>query len=187
MSLPRSKAITLIELLIAIVLLGVMTLAFSSIDLFSRHHLRTSEMRVKIHNELSYVLETIAKDVVRATGDENDRGIKYVNGTSFTVRIDTPGLVPTPANYADDTTITYAISGYQITKQGVTLNTQDIIPAGGFSYTLCDKTSCSPGITSGIGIEINLMGRYKPAQALSVDNPESRIKTKIYSQMMGGN
>jgi Tfp pilus assembly protein PilE len=186
MNLSRNKAITLIELLIAIVLLGVMTLAFSSIDLFSRYHLRTSEYRAKIHNELAYVLETITKDVVRATGDVSNGGIKYVSGTSFTVRIDTLGLVPTPGNYGDDTTITYALSGYQITRQGVSLNTQNIISSGGFGYTICNNTGCSASITSGLGIEVRLTGRYDPSKTLSAENPESKIKTKIYSQMMGG-
>lgn len=67
----QEYSVTLIELLIAITLLSVIILGFSSIDLFSRFHLRTAQRRSDIQNEISYVLEHMAKEIARAIGDAN--------------------------------------------------------------------------------------------------------------------
>jgi len=67
---PLSKrSVTLIELLIAIVLLSIITIGFSSIDLFSRYHVLSSERRAKLQNDVSYALEHISKNIGRAIGN----------------------------------------------------------------------------------------------------------------------
>jgi len=65
-----NKAITLIELLIAIALLSVVVLGFTSIDMFSRYHVLTSDRRAKLQNEVSLALEHMAKQVSRAVGNK---------------------------------------------------------------------------------------------------------------------
>ncbi len=65
----KSKSITLIELLIAIVLLSVVVLSFISIDLFSRYHVLTSDRRAKLQNEVSLALEHMTKQISRAVGN----------------------------------------------------------------------------------------------------------------------
>lgn len=68
---PRlSKSITLLELLIALTLVGVIVLAFSGIELFSRYHVTTADRRAKVQNEVSYVLEHMNKEISRAIGNE---------------------------------------------------------------------------------------------------------------------
>lgn len=66
----KTKAVTLIELLIALVLIGVITLALSHIDIFSRFQVMTADRRAKVQNEASLVLEHIAKRLVRTVGNE---------------------------------------------------------------------------------------------------------------------
>lgn len=72
---PRHKqSVTLIELLIAISLLGILALAFTSIDLFSRYHVLTADRRTQVQNEASFVLEHMSKEVVKAIGNERING-----------------------------------------------------------------------------------------------------------------
>ena len=77
-----NKAVTLLELLIAITLVGIMVLAFLSIELFSRYHLKTSQMRAKLQNDVSYALEHMSKQIVKGIGNEKIYGANSVVDTS---------------------------------------------------------------------------------------------------------
>jgi prepilin-type N-terminal cleavage/methylation domain-containing protein len=70
----RRQAVTLMELLVAIVLISVIILGFSNIDLFSRWNVLTSDRRAKAQNEASYVLEHIGRDILSAIGNERIDG-----------------------------------------------------------------------------------------------------------------
>lgn len=70
MSPHLNKSVTLLELLIAISLLGILVLAFTSIDLFSRYHVRSADIRSQLQNEASFVLEHMSKQIPRAIGNE---------------------------------------------------------------------------------------------------------------------
>jgi hypothetical protein len=52
-----------------------MVLGFVSIDLFSRHHVLTSERRAQVQNEVSYVLEHMAKHICQGIGSLNSPGV----------------------------------------------------------------------------------------------------------------
>jgi len=171
------NSVTLVELLLAVALMGVMTLATYGLYYLSRIQLANSLYRTQVQNELSYVLEDMSKNIVRAVGETNNRGILDLapTYTGFSVRVDVNG---TPQDYSDDTTINYTLSGNRINKNGVNLTTRDIIPAGGFSYSLFDN---------GTGIEISLTGRYRPTQDASSDNPQITLKTKAYSHSASRN
>jgi len=43
------KSITILELLVALSLLTVMVLGFSSMDMFGRYHVLTSDKRAQVH------------------------------------------------------------------------------------------------------------------------------------------
>ena len=66
----QKRAVTLIELLIAIALLSMVVIGFSSIDMFSRYHVLTSTRRAKVQNEVSLLIESVTKKVSRAIGNE---------------------------------------------------------------------------------------------------------------------
>jgi Tfp pilus assembly protein PilW len=69
---PRhNQSVTLLELLIAIVLLSVVVLGFVSIDTFSRYHILTSDRRAKVQNEVSFVLGHMTKNISKGIGDAN--------------------------------------------------------------------------------------------------------------------
>ncbi len=73
-----NKAVTLAELIIAVVLLSVVVLTVSSIDRFSRFHLRTSQRRAELQNIVSYVLEHMSKNLISAIGNEQIDGVNSV-------------------------------------------------------------------------------------------------------------
>jgi len=66
------KAVTLIELLIAIVIMTVVILSFNGMDMFSRRHVIATDRRVKTQNEAAYVIEFMAKELTRAIGDQRN-------------------------------------------------------------------------------------------------------------------
>lgn len=61
---------SLIEVLIAIILIGVVIIAIGNIELFSRFHVAASEKRVKLQNDVSYVIDHLTKTLIgsAATG-----------------------------------------------------------------------------------------------------------------------
>ena len=63
------KAITLIELLIAISLLAAIILGAIAFEMFSRRILRSSERQVALLNDASYALERMTKDALQGIGD----------------------------------------------------------------------------------------------------------------------
>jgi prepilin-type N-terminal cleavage/methylation domain-containing protein len=70
---PRlPKAVTLLELLIAMVLIGMIVLGLHTIEIFSRFHILASDRRVKLQNDATYVLEHLAKTMLNAVGDVGD-------------------------------------------------------------------------------------------------------------------
>lgn len=64
----KKRGVTLIELLIAIALIGALSLGIWSIDLFSRYQLRNSESRARVENDITFVIEHITKAIVGRQG-----------------------------------------------------------------------------------------------------------------------
>ena len=80
-----NKSLSLVELLIAVSIFALIVVGFSNIDTFSRYHVVNSDRRVKLQNDASYVLEHMAKETIRAIGNES------INGTDTVVKtIDNP-------------------------------------------------------------------------------------------------
>lgn len=68
---PRSfKGVTIIELIIAIILLAVIILGINNIDIFSRYHFITTDRRAKVQNDASRCLEHITKSATLSIGNE---------------------------------------------------------------------------------------------------------------------
>ena len=63
-----NKAITLVELMIAVALMGVVILGAVSFDAASRKMVGSSERRAVVMNDLAYILDAIDKDVELASG-----------------------------------------------------------------------------------------------------------------------
>ena len=186
--MKRNSAITLLELIIAISLLGVVALGFTSIQNFARYHAIGSERRAKVQNELSFVLQHISKNIQRATGDGNNPPIAAL-ANGFRVRVDA-NPTPTPANYGDDTWYNYTLSGNTFYCNGEALSAYIVsgvnssYPASepanvGFNYGLLDS-----GVPC---VAVMLRGRYSPSSAVNADNPEITMGSRFCSVSASSN
>lgn len=78
----KKKTLSLVELIIAIALLGVIVLGAFSFDIGSRHLLRASETKTQVLNEATLVLDYITKDALRGIGDMIDPALS-INVAGF--------------------------------------------------------------------------------------------------------
>jgi len=191
MSPHLKKSITLLELLIAITLLSVIVLGFTSIDLFSRFHVLTADRRAKVQNEVSYVLEHMAKNITGtnirggAIGNINALPINRANiggNSAIRIRIDSNNNGQLDVQ---DIEIAYVklSNNYQIwyysdyTNQA---NSYDIISrviSSNFSntYVVYDNTTNFIGVT--------IIGCWNPSGSPyacgTSDNPNVRMQNSI--------
>lgn len=193
---PRARSITLIELLIAIVLLSIIVLGLGNIDLFSRSHLLSSDRRAKIDNELSLALAHMGKNVVQGVGIQ---GVGIYNlppleqtASGFRVRVDS---LKTPLNLNDDRWFNYALSTNtlsatctQVSVASPACTSDETLSTHIISGVVFDSMPSSP--TSGFYIkltngstvaEIGLVARYQPANAVGAVNPQIEMKSKLYT------
>jgi hypothetical protein len=174
------SGVSLLELLIALVLFSVLIVGISSIQSFSTYHVLSADIRSSLYKDLTYVLEDMTKNIQVVTGDAHDPGIQDIPGSGFRARIDV-NAIQTPGIYGDDTWIDYTISGNRILKNGVSLNSRDIIlpvANGGFVWSI---------LNNGSGVKIDLKGRHDPSSAVSTYNPEMAISMTAYSRSASAN
>jgi len=183
----RIRGLSLIELLVSMILMSLVLLGFFSIDLFSRHHVVSSDRRAKVQNEIVRSLEYMSKYVQQSIGDFNNPPIKaypaVVGQTGFQVRVDlnTP---QTPGNLADDTWVIFYLDTNSLKTQtgGATevlssriisnfaTNVMPETPDKGFYVSITDQ---------GTAVDIGLVGRYDPTTASTTDNPQLSMKTRL--------
>lgn len=127
--LNAKRGITLIELIIAISLVGMIVLAIVAVDMASRRFVNTSDFEARAQNQISPALELIAKDVSRAVGNRiSDTGVNQTSAAKIDIaaRLDinaTGGPNNTPGNYGDDTWIGYGFdSGTSTIRRRECLN-----------------------------------------------------------------
>lgn len=90
----KYKGLTLVELLISICIFALIIFAFSNIDTFSRQLVLSSDRKVKLQSETSYILEHIAKNLTGtdarggAIGDINYPAVTYTNiGGDYSIAV----------------------------------------------------------------------------------------------------
>lgn len=123
------RAVTLIELIIAMTLLSVIVIAAGTFEISSNQFLRSSERKTAVLNDLALVLDYLHRDISQATGDYGVAGAVPINfgivgppiELSLIIRVDQG----TPNIYTDDVTINYMFSpgttGGTIQRNGVVL------------------------------------------------------------------
>ena len=81
-------SVTLLELLISIVLIGLVILGLSNIESFCRNQLLSSDRRLKVQNEASFVLDHMAKQIMTAVNKPGFDVIIFPTTQSFRVSVD---------------------------------------------------------------------------------------------------
>ena len=136
-NMSKRPAMTLIELLLALIFLMVILLAATSFHLSSEEFVRSSQRRAEIINDLAFVLDHLQKNITQATGAVYDPGISW-DGTNLRVRQDL-NSVQTPGDFSDDTWQTYVFdlndntitfSGEELTDRFVNLDALVVNPTG---------------------------------------------------------
>jgi hypothetical protein len=193
----NTKAITLSELLISIMIIGMMIISFYSLETFSHEKVISSDRRTKVQNALAYCMDSMGKAVLKGNGNKGNPPIAlYPTGgpyTGFQVRVDLHDP-QTPTNLADDTWVYFSLSGNQLICNGEVLTSKILTnfnnsampasPTDGF-YVLIDNTV---GLTSGYSVEAGLFGRYDPAEAYNrTTNPQVAMKTKLFCNNSSSN
>jgi len=185
----KRKAVTLIEVLIAISLLGFVIISVTTVDLFMRRQFQETDIRAHLLNEISPAMEHMLKNLAQGIGDINNPGINTdsIGGDrAFRVRIDRNN---TPHNYADDVWVAYRYRSAAA-------------PSGRYQIWYCNNcanppcTTCSPAWGSEViakkiynttftlsgnnllGIEI--IARQDPTSPSSLENPEVRLNSQAY-------
>jgi prepilin-type N-terminal cleavage/methylation domain-containing protein len=71
-SLNKDRAMSLMELLVALVLFSLIVLGIGNIETFCRHVFTGSDRKAKVINEASYVIEHMSKFIGNAVGNSAD-------------------------------------------------------------------------------------------------------------------
>lgn len=191
------KSFTLLELLIAIVLLSVIVLSISSIEVFSRHNLMSSDIRAKIQNDISFVLEHMTKHISRTIGNDN----AYPNQV---VAFSTCGTNPTTttlavfidANYngkrdTNDHWVVYEFSSGTTSKElkfcfsGGDSSVTPVCPNSCTTWETLSTKIRSFGIALDPGtknvLDVTISGLNSPTEAANdIKNPSVKMATSIF-------
>jgi prepilin-type N-terminal cleavage/methylation domain-containing protein len=81
------KGFSLVELIIAISLMGLIILAIVAVDVGSRGFLRTSDDESTLQNEANFIMETIVKDLGKSfKGTKNNPSVKVPSNDMLEIR-----------------------------------------------------------------------------------------------------
>ncbi len=151
------KSVTLVELLISIALLGIIVLGSAAFHLSSERFLSSSERKIQVLNELTFILQHLHKNILTATGTINNPGlVKSENQLQIT-------------QAAGTVTYIFDIANNKITFEGEALTDKFVqLPEKNFSF----KAGLDPEANGGVEIT-NLALRLEPGSAVDPhSNPE---------------
>jgi Tfp pilus assembly protein PilW len=151
----RLSGVTLIELIVAVILLSVIILAVMSIDTFGRYHLIGSDRRSRLQNKVAYALEHMQKNIALATGNFSLPTIQSITN-GFRVRVDPHFLAPAVYlnELAPNTSLTASIypmyTWVSYVLNSTPLNSSSVPSAINYSYTLPNGTSYSEDLATNV-------------------------------------
>jgi hypothetical protein len=176
----------------AVVLLSMVALGFLSIDLFSRNSVLTAERQAKVQNSIAFAMSHMTKSVADAIGDKNNPPITFPTTTpagdaAIIIRVDgnNNGMRDVPGD--KEVAYAYNASAYSFryyddyTNDTATYEELSNKVVSGLNTTyvsVSDFTTCT-NCTNYIGIK--LVGRWRPEQNASQQNPEVTLYT--YTKM----
>jgi len=184
------KSVTLIELLIAIMLLAVVILAINNIDIFSRYQSTSSEQRTKVQNDIARCLEHITKNAANTIGNEEIYGTNttvYISPDSANTAIlsfftDTNGNGTRDAGGGDYwVSYNYNTTGHTFSYCNQCPNAACAACSGSEEILARDITgfSASKDFTKGNHINITIAACWDPAKACDISNPGFNMTTAV--------
>jgi len=166
------RAVTLIELIMAIALMGVVILGVASFDVGSRRFLQASERKTQVLNEATLIMDRITRDALTAVGNVTAPAIG-TTATTITINQDTnwDGIA--------DTIVIYSLAGNTLTRS-----------VGGVAEALTNRaTGFVVGAPAGNTVPITLTLVFDATQPLNTrntvqlrtenNNPQVEVRSNI--------
>lgn len=146
--IQNQSALTLLEVILASMLVGVVLLGVVSVDLAVRRTQQTTSGSAILAMQTAAAMLTISKETARAIGYQGDQGIAENDAARnrLCVRQDVPSPTPTPDIYTDD-------RWYCLEYDGTRNIFDCLFPADGGGNDLIALTNATPCTTAnGLGI-----------------------------------
>jgi hypothetical protein len=196
MSRNRTRAITLMELLIALVLLCLIVLGISNIDVFCKLVFLGSDRKAKSLNEASYIVEHMSKFIGQAVGDANNTPVTINSPPAYCtqavlVRIDNVSRAPNGVWDLDDSQIMYCFNNTAHSMRYYNNYTAPATP-GEPEELSRNVLNFSPSLLRNT-VEVNLTGCWNasitsgPRACGSVENPRVTLQTRIFMSSVSVN
>ena len=184
----RNHGFSLVELIIAISLMGLIILAIVAVDVGSRGFLKTSDDESTLQNEANFVMGTIAKDISKSfKGNKNNRSITVSSGKDILeIRLKGSG---TSSDYSNSKWVRYQFADSTIKKQ--TCDGPSISSGGKCTGSWSNPqqliknivTACAFNFDSDTTVVgITITARAKPSENPGQDNPEVILENSVSSR-----
>jgi type II secretory pathway component PulJ len=187
MSLAHKKSVTLVELLIAISLLSLIVIGFSSIDVFSRYQVITSSRRSTLQNEVSYALDHMSKHISQAAGNRKIDEQKPIYTESIGGQNAIEAHIDSNRNGQADKWIVYRLVSANATpseEHRILYCSDWDIPS--LRCSVNEEVICRRVQTFNIDdsaqqdyVRVRVTARWQVEQAASIDNPEVTMRANI--------
>lgn len=186
LSSKKIGGLTLVELLIAVGLIGMIVLAIMAIDVASRRFFGTSDFETRVQNEVAPILEMIAKDVIRATGQKDNVGIRpIVLSNRIEIRQDT---AKTYSDYSDDPWVAYFFDSNPNSNAISTERRANAAsPWTGQERLARNIVDCQFSLSADTAVQITITARRDASQSASAANPEVRLETTSFPRLQSIN
>jgi Tfp pilus assembly protein PilW len=174
------KTITLVELILAMSLLGVIVFAATSIDITARRFFRASDLTAEVVNEASYVMEHIQKHASQAHGWRDAAGytgwgpepLAASNTLQIVIDADED---PATNTIPPDVLATYVLAGNEARFQTNLMPQPEVL-----SYKIIQLQFDS--IANNSAVRVTVRARHDPTNP-TIDpktNPEETLATNIF-------
>ncbi len=186
----KAKAITLIELIVSMILLGMVVVGFFSIDIFSRQQFLATDRRAKLQNEAVYVFSHISKQLTRAIGDVNNPPVVFTNASGMTsvIRATIDATPDGLRNFANDANVSYCYNSTACNNtvaEPYTIYFNSNISASPIpaSEILARHVKFFNATQSGNCVTVNVVTCWDPAESSqacgSLDNPAFNMTSSM--------
>lgn len=186
----KNKSVTLMELLIVLVIFGLIIVGITSINVFSRHHVVSSDRRTRLQNEISLCFEHITKQGLKTIGNEAIYGansaVSIVPNTSLSFFVDNNS---NGRKDASDIWVSYTFNPatYRLTFCSNCGSSPTCACAAANTEVISEKiVAFSPtkaaNFTQGNHVEVLVTARWDPSQpsaTASSENPEMNMQATI--------
>jgi len=184
----NNKGLTLAELIVATIIMGILMVGIASMDIGLRNMFEGTSKNTLTSSKVSLLVHHVSRTIATAIGDENNPGVAF-SGSNIWIRTDSN---ITPSSYSDDDWYVYQFdSGNNNVKF---CSTTDVYIACQTTIQTLGRgciTTFQPSIeddstTLDFNLTLKVSGRDDPSTAIDAfENPEYTV-TSVFSLPSSG-